>query len=347
MKRKNDGRAETIWYGDSSLRFLLMPFSWIYSTVVACRRWCYSAGLLRSQKVAAPVVIVGNITVGGTGKTPLTVWLAGQLAANGFKPGIVSRGYGGKTGPLPLSVTAESDPAVVGDEAILMAIRSDCPVVVHADRVAAAKFVIELGANVVLSDDGLQHYRLARDFELAVVDGTRRYGNRKLLPAGPLREPVSRLNSVNQVLVQHTAAGESELSFRATDRPPMNFYLAASKVCSLDGSEIRSIGDFSGARVHALAAIGNPERFFRLLETHKIEVVRHVLPDHAAIRREDLDFADDLDVLMTEKDAVKCRGFDAGKVWYVPVDVAIDADHARDLVARIVEKIVPHKVQVR
>jgi tetraacyldisaccharide 4'-kinase len=341
VKRDIDQRVQKIWYGDSSLRWLLSPFAWIYALVVACRRWLYAAGLLRSFSVAAPVVIVGNITVGGTGKTPLTMWLAEQLAAKGHKPCIISRGYGGDSGSDPQQVTAESDPALVGDEAILMAIRSGCPVIVHPDRVAAAKLAVELGASIILSDDGLQHYRLRRDYEIAVVDGTRRYGNRQLLPAGPLREPISRLASVNQVLVQRAAGGEAGLSFRATDKPPIDFCLVATKIYSLDKTEVRSIRDFAGVRVHALAGIGNPERFFRLLEEHKIDVIRHPLPDHAQIEPQDLEFGDQLDVVMTEKDAVKCRWLDTGNCWYVPVDVSIDDAAARDFVERIVQRTSP------
>ena len=342
MKRDVDRRVQQVWYGDSALRWLLSPFSWIYAVVIACRRALYAAGLARSFRVAVPVVIVGNITAGGTGKTPLTIWLAGQLAAGGHKPCIISRGYGGTSGSGPQQATADSDPALVGDEAVLMAIRSGCPVIVHPDRVAAANLAVELGAGVILSDDGLQHYRLRRDYEIAVVDGTRRYGNRQLLPAGPLREPVSRLRSVDQVLVQQAAGGEVELSFRASDKPPMNFRLVAAEIRSLDNSEARSIRDFAGSRVHALAGIGNPERFFRLLEAHNIDVIRHPLPDHAEIEPQDLEFDDELDVIMTEKDAVKCRWLDTSNCWYTPVDVAIDEAEARGFVDRIVQTISLH-----
>jgi len=337
VKRDIDNRVQKIWYGDSALRWLLSPFSWIYAAVIACRRSLYALGLKRSFSVAAPVVIVGNITVGGTGKTPLTIWLAEQLAARGHKPCIISRGYGGNSGSGPQQVTADSDPALVGDEAVLMAVRSHCPVIVHADRVAAANLAVELGASVIVSDDGLQHYRLRRDYEIAVVDGTRRYGNRQLLPAGPLREPISRLNSVNRILVQRASDGEAELSFRASDKPPMSFRLVASNVCRLDDSTVKSIQDFAGARVHALAGIGNPERFFRLLEAHGIEIIRHPLPDHAQIEPQDLEFADDFEVFMTEKDAVKCRWLDTGNCWYVPVEVVIDESEARDFVDSIVQ----------
>jgi tetraacyldisaccharide 4'-kinase len=223
----------------------------------------------------------------------------------------------------------------------LIAIRSECPVVVHPNRVAAANLAVDLGANVIVSDDGLQHYRLERDYEIAVVDGTRRYGNRQLLPAGPLREPVSRLNDIHQLLVQREADGRSELLHRSSDRPPLDFRLVASAICRLDNSEIRNIDDFSGVRVHAIAGIGNPERFFRMLEAREIEVIRHPLPDHAEITPGDLEFDDDLDIVMTEKDAVKCRWLDTSDCWYVPVDVAINDAAAEDLIDRILRKISP------
>jgi tetraacyldisaccharide 4'-kinase len=341
MSRSNDNWVQKIWYGGSPLRWLLLPFTWLYAAVIACRRGLYASGILRSQRATAPVVIVGNIAAGGTGKTPLAIWLAQQLAARGYKPGIISRGYRGMVGPKPMQATADSDPAVVGDEAIFIVNRSECPVVVHPDRVAAAKLAIELGANVIVSDDGLQHYRLARDYEIAVVDGTRQHGNGQLLPAGPLREPVSRLQTVDQILVQRESDDGPELTSHTSDRPPVEFRLTASAICRLDHSDIRHIGDFSGTKVHAIAGIGNPERFFRLLEAHDIGVIRHPLADHADISPGDLDFDDDLDVVMTEKDAVKCRALDTSSCWYVPVDVAIDETDAEGLLDRILQKISP------
>jgi tetraacyldisaccharide 4'-kinase len=341
MSRSNDNWVQKIWYGGSPLRWLLLPFTWLYAAIIACRRSVYASGLLRSQRVSAPVLIVGNIAVGGTGKTPLTIWLAQQLAARDYKPGIISRGYRGMVGPKPMQATAASDPAVVGDEAILLANRSECPVVVHPDRIAAAKLAIELGANVIVSDDGLQHYRLGRDFEIVVVDGARQHGNGQLLPAGPLREPVSRLQTCDQILVQRESDDGPELTHHASDHPSIEFRLTASAICRPDNSDIRNIGDFSGTTVHAIAGIGNPERFFRMLEAHDIDVIRHPLADHADISPGDLDFGDDLDVVMTEKDAVKCRALDPSSCWYVPVDVAIDDADAEELLDRILQKISP------
>ncbi len=339
MARGIDSWLQNVWYGESPLRFALLPLSWLYAAVTALRRRLYATGIIGSQQLPVPVVVIGNITVGGTGKTPLTLWLAERLTERSYSPAIVSRGYGGKAGPLPLEVTAESDPAVVGDEAVLMAGRSTCPVVVHPDRAAAARRAIELGADIIVSDDGLQHYRLRRDFEIAVVDADRVYGNRRLLPAGPLREPLSRLDSIDQVLVQCESDDTPHLAHRASDSPPKNFRLDISAVCRLDNSDIRSSSSFSGRQVHALAGIGNPERFFRMLEANNIRVIRHPLPDHARITQEDLDFDDDFDVVMTEKDAVKCRWLDTTKCWYVPVDVVMPQADADYLLNRIERKI--------
>lgn len=303
--------------------------------LVAIRRFLYSRNFLNTHSLSAPVVIVGNISVGGTGKTPLTIWLAKALSDRGRKPGIVSRGYRGNIGATPLRVTADSDPEVVGDEAILLATQCECPIVVHPDRVAAAKKAIELGADVVISDDGLQHYRLGRDFEIVVVDGERGFGNGRMLPAGPLRESLSRLQNVDAVVTHRPPTDTSDVLRRATDERPLQFRLRVTTVARLDQSEARGIDEFAGKTVHAVAGIGNPERFFRMLESHAIKVFRHPLPDHADIEPADISFDDDLDVLMTEKDSVKCRWLDTRKCWYVAVNVNFDGTDASTLLERI------------
>ena len=317
----------------------LLPLAWVFWLVVATRRFLYTLGLFKSYKVGVPVIIVGNISVGGTGKTPATIWLAEQLKELGEVPGIVSRGHLGDVGPLPAVVQSDSDPAIVGDEATLLASRTECPVVVHPDRVAAARKVVELGANVVISDDGLQHYRLVRDIEIVVTDTSRGFGNGKLLPAGPLREPVSRLKSVDKVFVNCDCEVGDELLERYEDWSSTNFRLSATTVHRVDQSETREIKYFAGKQVHAVAGIGNPERFFRMLEGHGIQVFRHPLSDHADISRSDIAFDDGLDVLMTEKDAVKCRQFNNGDCWYVAVDISIDKSEAAQFMDLIYSKI--------
>jgi tetraacyldisaccharide 4'-kinase len=294
----------------------------LFFVLIRLRRGLYRLGVFRTIPNDVPLIVVGNITVGGTGKTPITIWLCHELRKRGFSPGIISRGYGGKVGRRPAVVVAGSEAAVVGDEAVLMARRSGCPVVVHPNRVAAARTIVGLGANVVISDDGLQHYRLGRDYEIVVVDGARGYGNGHLLPAGPLRETLSRLNSVDMTLEQIGATQRvSKIFRRHDDREPMLFRLRPTGFRNLDNSDSRPLGHFYGRSVHAVAAIGNPARFFETLEAFGIRVIEHAFRDHATLTLADITFDDDLPVVMTEKDAVKCHDLGAKDCWYVPVDV--------------------------
>jgi len=340
MSRERENFAHRIWYGESSLYWLLLPLTWLYTAVITARKYLYTAGVMRSESMPVPVIIVGNITVGGTGKTPLAIWLVEQLKRKGFQPGIISRGYRGKVGSIPVKATPESNPDIVGDEAILMAKRGNCPVVVHPDRVAAARTIIELGVDIIVADDGLQHFRLARDFELIVIDGTRGFGNGKLLPAGPLREPASRLKTVDDVLVQQYSDGNDKFLRRASDWHPGKFDMQATSISTLDDTKVMQIEMLSGKTVHAIAGIGNPERFFRLLESHNINVIRHPLQDHADIMQSDLMFDDDLDVVMTEKDAVKCLSWlDTSHCWYVPVDINFRESAGEALMEKLLLKI--------
>lgn len=338
MKRaaNPDSLLQRIWYGDSAAYLLLLPLSWLFAGLVAARRRLHERGSLPSVEVDAPVVVVGNITVGGTGKTPVTIWLAKHLKGLGMRPGIISRGYGGSVGPRPMQVTPDGDPDVVGDEALLMARRTGCPVVVHPDRVAAARQLCSLGVKVIIADDGLQHYRLARHHEIAVVDGVRGFGNGHLLPAGPLREPLSRLESVNRILMNVTVMR----SARAVKDLPegvavTDFYLKGTMARRLDDNEAMPLSSFAGKKVHAVAAIANPGRFFMFLESQGMQVIEHALPDHAKLRENDLRYDDGLEVLMTEKDAVKCGDMNTERCWYVPVEVECPADWLDELERRI------------
>jgi tetraacyldisaccharide 4'-kinase len=282
----------------------------------------YRAGLFKSTSPGVPVIVVGNLTAGGTGKTPTTIWLATSLAAHGFRPGIVSRGYGGSQSGSPLRVDAASDPAIVGDEPVLLAKRSGCPVAVDRDRVRAAAMLIEEGVDLIIADDGLQHLRLKRDYEICVVDGRRWFGNRFVLPAGPLREPASRASDVDQILVN----GRSERSCEtATEQNAIRFELVATEAERLNGSLVRPLERFEGATVHAVAAIGNPARFFDLLKRHGIEVIEHAHPDHARLTARDLEFDDDVDVFVTEKGAVKIGSDVPDAIWSVPVALDIES----------------------
>lgn len=305
------------WYSPHPVWFLI-PLAWVFWLLSGLRR-----AFLRPASLAIPVVVVGNITVGGTGKTPFVIWLAAELQRRGRKPGIVTRGYGGDAS-TPQHVQADSDPKRVGDEAVLLARRSGVPVVAGRDRVAAAGLLAQSGeVDVVLSDDGLQHYRLPRCHEFVLLDGSRGLGNGWLLPAGPLRETEARLNGA-QVIIKQVPGSH----FSWPDALCMG--LKTDTAVSLQGGERRPLASFAGQAVHAVAAIGNPEQFFATLEAAGLKVDRRPLPDHAALSPADISFDDESPVFMTEKDAVKCVGLDLRRHWYVDAAAAIaDADAAR------------------
>lgn len=329
---------QRVWYADGSLGWILLPLSGLYWLVLALRRALYESGVLRTHRAAVPVIVVGNITAGGTGKTPTVLWLVDALRQRGFAPGIVSRGYGGSQSGTSMRVEADSDAAVVGDEPALLARRGQCPVVVDPDRVRGAGMLVEDGVDVIVADDGLQHYRLARDYEVCIIDGSRGLGNRRLLPAGPLREGVERLADVDQVLVNGVLrSGDHEPT--VPEQNAMTFELRADEACRLNGSLARPIDRFAGTTVHAVAAIGNPRRFFDLLRGKGIQVIEHAYPDHVALGRRELEFGDDFDVFMTEKDAVKLGRTMKDKFWYVPVEFAMDGVDAAPLLEQIESRI--------
>ncbi|MGD2118365.1 MAG: tetraacyldisaccharide 4'-kinase [Chromatiales bacterium] len=304
-----------LWYGKSIFAYLLLPFSAVFLLLSLVRLLLYRSGTLKIRHLEVPVVVVGNITAGGSGKTPLVVWLAKYLKAKGYRPGIVSRGYGGRASQWPQQVRADSDTVVVGDEAILLARRTGCPMAVGPDRYEAGKQLLATSdCNILLSDDGLQHYALGRDIEIAVVDGRRRFGNGFLLPAGPLREGQSRLETVDMVIINgEPSPGECSMRLRRGD------------VFSMDSNESLDLGSFAGQQVHAVAGIGHPERFFTMLRNSGLKVIEHRFADHHKFRKKDLLFNDDLPVIMTEKDAVKCcRLVDAG-YWYLQISAQPDA----------------------
>jgi tetraacyldisaccharide 4'-kinase len=317
---------ERYWYRSSPMGIVLYLPSLLFHLVVALRRSLYRAGLFSTAKLPVPVIVVGNITVGGTGKTPLVLWLADFLREHGMRPGIISRGYGGRVGP-PQCVTAASDPATCGDEPLLLAQHSAAPVWVGTDRAATARAL--LGANpdcdVIVSDDGLQHYRLARNIEIAVVDGARGVGNGLMLPAGPLREPPSRLNTVDAIIINVSQSAAVGIRTRA----PAAFAMALQDrgFYNLLHPDRRAPPErFRNRRVHAVAGIGNPQRFFDTLQRLGIAFAAHPFPDHHAFSARDLEFADADFIVMTEKDAVKCRSFASEKHWVLRVDAEIDSD---------------------
>ena len=331
MRRHLTRLFNAIWYGGNPLGWLLWPFAWLYRTAAVLRRALYRRGVLHAGDPGVPVVVVGNLTVGGTGKTPCVVWLANALKECGLSVGIVTRGYGGKTSDWPQWVTGDSDPGEVGDEPVLLAQRTGSPVAAGPDRVEAAKLLLDrCKVDVLVADDGLQHYRLARRFEIAVVDGQRGLGNGLCLPAGPLREPPQRLDTVDAIVV-NSDGWEHPDAHRAR--------LAPVRVDRLGDGEKRELDDFTGSAVHAVAGIGHPERFFALLGSAGITVDPRPLADHAAIREGDLGFDDAAPVLITEKDAVKCRGFAPGNVWAVIVDLAFDGDDGDRLTRLLMRRL--------
>jgi len=312
-----------VWYEGASYYQMLLPLSGLYWLLITLRRCLYGLGIIGRYRAIVPVIIVGNITAGGTGKTPVTIWLAGELQKRGFKAGIVSRGYGGSKSSTSMRVDTASDPEVVGDEPVLLAKRTGCTVVVDSNRARAAQMLIDDGVNVIIADDGLQHYRLERMYEICVIDGARGLGNRFLLPAGPLRETIDRLSEVDQVLI-NGRRGDNVAELTAVEQNAIEFELVAREVTRLNGSLTRPIEGFSGTTVHAVAAIGNPARFFDMLRAHGIQVIEHAFQDHARLSASDLRFGDDFEVLMTEKDAVKLDATSSDKYWTVPVDLEID-----------------------
>ncbi|PKO26087.1 MAG: tetraacyldisaccharide 4'-kinase [Betaproteobacteria bacterium HGW-Betaproteobacteria-8] len=331
MRSRLANWLEQQWVRIGCWHILLIPMSWLFWLLSTCRRKAYEFGVLKSYRSAVPLIVVGNISVGGTGKTPLVIWLVERLKQAGFSPGIISRGYGSKF-DTPRTVGEGSRPGEFGDEPVLLARRAHCPVWVGVDRVAVQQALLRAQpqCNVIVSDDGLQHYRMQRDIELAVVDAERGFGNGQLMPAGPLREPLSRLSTVDAVV--YNDAGKNEHG------KPEGFSM------SLQGCMVRNlleqgktmqIADLQGRAVHAIAGIGNPQRFFQQLRSMGLSVEAHPFTDHHDFRPEDLAFAGESMVLMTEKDAVKCAGFARPNWWYLPVDAEVDPVLADYIIRRL------------
>ena len=306
-------QAPAYWYEDAPVPLAARALSSVYGRLAAARRNAYRRGLLKAQRAPVPVVVVGNIAVGGTGKTPLTIALVERLRAAGWNPGVASRGYGRNDIATPRWIEPDTTPDVGGDEPVLIALRTGAKVRVDRDRVAAARALAQAGCDLVVCDDGLQHYRLARDIEIDVIDGRRRHGNGRLLPAGPLREPPERAAECDFRVV-NLAPGDAAPQFGE-----WAMHLLPGDAIPLEGGRARPLSSFAGQRVHAVAGIGHPERFFDLLRAHGIAVVPHAFADHHAYVDSDFEFGSRLPVLMTEKDAVKCRGLVQPGFHGVPV----------------------------
>ena len=280
------------WYRNGPVAFFLLPLTWLFCTVARLRRKRLQRQAIKPPR-PVPVIVVGNISVGGTGKTPMVIWLVEYLQAHGYTPGVVSRGYGGDSREHPVMVEGNSDARTVGDEAVVIAHRGKCPVWVCQDRVAATSALLEDGkVDVVICDDGLQHYRMHRDIEIAMIDGSRRFGNELCLPSGPLREPVSRLEEVDFRVVTGSMADDDEYAMEYSGEELINLRSPAKRMF---------LSALEDVKVNAVAGVGNPARFFFKLESAGLQVTRHPFPDHHRYAMEDFAFDNDRMIVMTRK----------------------------------------------
>lgn len=318
-------RLQERWYSDLPPPWWTRPIAALYESVV---RRKMRKGSRDAERLSAPVIVVGNITAGGTGKTPLTLALVAALSARGWRPGIVSRGYGGRAAG-PVLVPPDPDAALYGDEPSLMR-ATGAVIAIGRDRTAAARLLIDAGCNLIIADDGLQHYRLARDIEICVIDGIRRFGNGRFLPSGPLREPLSRLQSVDFRIANGGVVDNGEVCMTLQ---------GDSAIALQDRKQTLPLHQLRGQRVHAVAAIGNPGRFFDFLRGHGIDVVEHPFPDHHRFVADDFPFAGHERVLMTSKDAVKCTAW-AGAAWFeVPVVACLPDTFYDDVQAKLMARV--------
>ena len=307
------------WYGKSRWTLLLLPVMLVFVGLANLRR--YWIVRYTQKKLITPVVVVGNISVGGTGKTPLLISLVKWLQQQGFNPGVISRGYGGKADTYPYLLDATSTAAEAGDEPVTIYQQTGCAVCVGGDRIASARLLEDQNCDVLVSDDGLQHYRLGRDIEIAVVDGQRGLGNGWRLPVGPLREPKSRLKTVDWVVVNSPSADFILPGLRDLFYVPMK--INAQNLINLQTGKTISASEFNGAPVNAVAGIGNPQRFHNTLTELGISAELHAFPDHHAYSATDLQFANNWPVIMTEKDAVKCQSFAQPNWFYLPISASL------------------------
>jgi len=310
-----------LWYQPKLhwLLFLLLPVSWIFNAVICLRRFLYRKKIFTTYAAPIPIIIVGNIAVGGTGKTPFVISLVKMLQDLGYCPGVVSRGFGEKKLFLPHIVTAEDTPKQVGDEAMLILKHTQCPIVVGINKVAAVKKILQTHCDIIICDDGLQHYRLERDIEIAMVDAARQFGNGKLLPAGPLRESISRLKTVDFIIETGKEFILQPEAFISVMHPNTKI------VCN----------QFRHKTIHAVAGIGNPERFFTVLQSAGFTIIPHRFPDHYHYSKQDLDFDDNLPIVMTEKDAVKCIPFADPRFWFLGTTANIHPDLKQNILLKI------------
>lgn len=321
---------EQIWSGKSGWWRLLLPLSWLYGGITWLLRQTYRCGMKKSWKAPLPVVVVGNLTAGGNGKTPVVIWLVEQLTQRGFKPAVVSRGYGGKSDFYPVILSQQTTTLQAGDEPVLIYQRTGVPVAIAPKRSAAIKELIACNAEIdlIITDDGLQHYALQRDFEIVVIDGLRRFGNGWWIPAGPMRERATRLATVDAIITNGGSAQSNEISMT----------LEATQLINLLTGEKRSLEKLSGQDLVAMAGIGHPPRFFNTLRGYGlVPIAEHAFADHHAFTPAELSGLTSQQqwLVMTEKDAVKCRPFAQANWWYLPVDAQLSQPQAEQLLAAI------------
>lgn len=325
------------WYGQRRWTLLLLPVMWLFILLAAVRRYWVLRYLQKS--FVTPVIVVGNISVGGTGKTPLLISLVSYLQQQGYTPGVISRGYSSAAPHYPYLLDATSTAVQAGDEPLAIFQRTGCKVCVGADRIASARLLEDEGCDVLLSDDGLQHYRLGRAIEIAVIDGQRGVGNGFRLPVGPLRESVSRLKTVDWVVVNSPTD-----NFQLPQLPEL-FYIPMqikpAALINMQSGQPVAIATFNEQRVHAVAGIGNPERFYQTLDQCSLKPIAHRFPDHHIYTATDFNFDEHLPVVMTEKDAVKCRTFAQADWYYLPVTAELPESFWQALGARL-NKVCEH-----
>tara|TARA_B110000881_G_scaffold214109_1_gene226041 strand:+ start:131 stop:1162 length:1032 start_codon:yes stop_codon:yes gene_type:complete len=325
---------EKVWFYQHKAKYwlvpLLLPLTLLFFCLSSMRRLCYRLSLFKSYQVTAPIIVVGNIGIGGNGKTPVVILLVELCIKLGLKPGVISRGYGGKAPCYPYVLSDESTPKEAGDEPVLIYQRCQVPVAVGSNRVDSAKCLIERGCNIIITDDGLQHYRLARTAELLIVDGKRLFGNGLLLPSGPLREGLWRLNTVDNIIINGQLSQVTTSAMAKKLAGALNMQLKAVNIVNLQTKQSLTLNEFvqQQPNVNAIAGIGDPSRFFTTLRDNNFNLIQHKgFVDHHDFNQDDFKAFDaTLPLLMTEKDAVKCMLFAKKNYWYVPVDADLPDD---------------------
>lgn len=320
------------WYRTnlSIFAILLLPFSMMFFFITKLRRLFYRLNLIHSFHSPVPVIVVGNITVGGTGKTPMVIYITQLLQRHGYRVGVVTRGVGGSLAKSIWEVTIDDKPSLVGDEALLLKTKLQCPIVIGRKRSAAIQHLYrKYPCDVIVSDDGLQHYRMQRDIEIVMIDETRKFGNGCLIPAGPLRESVARLDHVDFVIHKSMTSDQN-----------WNLHYSLKEIFNAQNPKLNfDLTDFPFKKIHAIAAIANPSFFFKQLTENNFDIIPHIFKDHYLLQKKDVLFDDDLQVIMTEKDWVKCRSFTEEHHWVVSLHVNVSPTFDQEFLTLLKEKI--------